>query len=100
VQDGEPLEYDGWDGTKFLEAKARYAQFVDQNGQWEPWFRNSETGLRQLVREAENQVRYARGRPIEWHAMQPEVADALRDTFANRGITGITVKHTPLAPEP
>jgi hypothetical protein len=50
-----------------------------------------------MLKQADNQVTAAAGRPIEWHFAEKEVAGYVRDKFVEKDIR-ITVIHTPPLP--
>jgi hypothetical protein len=49
-----------------------------------------------FLKQADNQLTAAAGRPIEWHFAEKEVADYVRDRFATEKLP-ITVIYTPLS---
>lgn len=50
-----------------------------------------------MVDQAERQLVAARGTPITWSIAEPEVAQAIRELFAENGITDIKVVYVPPA---
>ena len=91
VYDVGGYEFDGWTGSKLLEAKGPgYARGVE-NGKFADWY----GGKASLIKQARNQIKVAGNNPIEWHVAEKEAYDAIVDAFAEEGITGIKVFHTP-----
>ncbi|MFD7277567.1 Tox-REase-5 domain-containing protein [Streptomyces sp. NPDC059862] len=88
------VEFDGWDGSRgtYLEAKNGYDSFLTADRT-----ELTPSGRERLLTEARRQSEAARGRGIEWHFSNPEVADAARDAFEDAGLD-IEVVHT--SPEP
>jgi hypothetical protein len=84
------VEFDGWDSSRqtYLEAKNGYDSFLSAD-------RTDLTpsGRERLLTEARRQVEAARGRDVEWHFSNEEVADAARDAFEDAGLD-IEVVHT------
>ncbi|MGW3724885.1 Tox-REase-5 domain-containing protein [Streptomyces sp. NPDC000851] len=88
------VEFDGWDASRgtYLEAKNGYDSFLTADRT-----ELTPSGRERLLTEARRQSEAARGRGIEWHFSNPEVADAARDAFEDAGLD-IEVVHT--GPEP
>ncbi|WP_235618026.1 Tox-REase-5 domain-containing protein [Streptomyces sp. CB02400] len=88
------VEFDGWDSSRqtYLEAKNGYDSFLGADRT-----ELTPSGRERLLTEARRQVTAARGKDIEWHFSNEEVADAARDAFEDAGLD-IEVVHT--APEP
>ncbi|MEV6744309.1 Tox-REase-5 domain-containing protein [Streptomyces sp. NPDC051080] len=90
---GKPVDFDGWDASRgtYLEAKYGY-KGKD--------FYNADTGTLtpkvadRWADQASRQVDAARGKPVEWHLSDPDVAEAAREMFEERGIP-VKVIHTP-----
>jgi Flp pilus assembly pilin Flp len=88
------VEFDGWDSSRqtYLEAKNGYDSFLSADrAELTP------SGRERLLTEARRQVEAARGKDVEWHFSNEEVADAARDAFEDAGLD-IEVVHT--APKP
>ena len=86
----EGVKFDGFANGVLLEAKGPgYAGFVE-NGRFKPWF--SGAGL---VSQAQRQLAAAGGLPIQWSVAEAEAAEAIKELFATRGISGILVSHVP-----
>ncbi|MFI1416968.1 Tox-REase-5 domain-containing protein [Streptomyces sp. NPDC020731] len=88
------VEFDGWDSSRqtYLEAKNGYDSFLGADRT-----ELTPSGRERLLTEARRQVAAARGKDIEWHFSNEEVADAARDAFEDAGLD-IEVVHT--TPEP
>ncbi|GAA3495671.1 hypothetical protein GCM10019016_027710 [Streptomyces prasinosporus] len=88
------VEFDGWDSSRqtYLEAKNGYDSFLTADRT-----ELTPSGRERLLTEARRQVEAARGKDVEWHFSNEEVADAARDAFEDAGLD-IEVVHT--APEP
>ncbi|WP_457472167.1 Tox-REase-5 domain-containing protein [Streptomyces sp. TE4109] len=90
---GKPVDFDGWDSTRgtYLEAKYGYKS---------PDFYNADTGklttkiADRWAAQARRQVDAARGKPVEWHLSDPDVAEAAREMFSEQGID-VKVINTP-----
>jgi len=78
---------------ELLEAKGLgYAnKFTDTLLDPKRWFTR---GARNLVEQAQRQLRAAKGTPIRWHVAEAKTADAIRKLFAGNGVEGIEVVHT------
>lgn len=48
-----------------------------------------------MLNQARRQLTAAGGKPIQWSVAEPETAAAIRNLFADRGITGTRVVHVP-----
>jgi hypothetical protein len=91
------VEFDGFNGTALLEAKAgSYKHFLTKSGKAQPWFEAGE-GYKGLVEQAEKQSRLAETLklPVEWHVAEVEFANYLRVLFKGRGWKNIKVVDTP-----
>ncbi|GHH90090.1 Tox-REase-5 domain-containing protein [Streptomyces capillispiralis] len=88
------VEFDGWDSSRrtYLEAKNGYDSFLGADRT-----ELTPSGRERLLTEARRQVEAARGKDVEWHFSNEEVADAARDAFEDAGLD-IEVVHTD--PEP
>ena len=79
------------DGT-LLEAKGPgYDGALDEDGQWEPWYKGKE----KLEEQIERQSRAAGTRLVEWHVAEPSVAQNIEKYVDTHGYTNIIVIHTP-----
>lgn len=93
-RDGEPTEV-------LVDAKGRYAQFLDRDtGDWQGWWEDSKQGkgLDGELEQAKGQVNVADGRPVEWWCMEPEVAEKFNEAFEDEPrLNGrITAVHRPM----
>jgi len=94
VYEVDGVKFDGFANGALQEAKGPgYATFV-RNGQFVPWFRGADA----LAGQAERQVAAAGGTPIDWSVAEPSAATAIRNLFAERGISGIGVSYVPPGP--
>ena len=84
------VKFDGYANGMLIDAKAGYAQFV-KNGQFQPWF----NGADGLAAQAQRQISAANGAPIQWRFAEEAAANATRNLFQQRGITGIDIVHFP-----
>ncbi|CAL9435970.1 Tox-REase-5 domain-containing protein [Streptomyces sp. enrichment culture] len=84
------VEFDGWDSSRqtFLEAKNGYDSFLTADRT-----ELTPSGRERLLAEARRQTEAARGKGVEWHFSNEEVADAARDAFEDAGLD-IEVVHT------
>ncbi|WP_224370340.1 Tox-REase-5 domain-containing protein [Hyalangium versicolor] len=88
------VKLDGFKDDVLLEAKGPgYANKFADNLKPKKWFAPS--GARQLIEQANRQLKAARGIPIRWHVAEKKAADAIRELLANAEVTGIEVVHTP-----
>jgi hypothetical protein len=88
------VKFDGFENGVLLEAKGPgYANKFDDELMPKKWFAPS--GAKQLVDQAERQLKAAPGVPIRWHVAEKNAADAIRELLKGRGIQGIEVVHTP-----
>lgn len=90
---GKPVDFDGWDAARgtYLEAKYGYRgkDFYDaETGELTPKVQQ------RWADQATRQVDAARGKPVEWHLSDPDVAEAARELFEDRGID-VKVINTP-----
>ncbi|GAA1427939.1 hypothetical protein GCM10009601_40050 [Streptomyces thermospinosisporus] len=88
------VEFDGWDSSRqtYLEAKNGYDSYLTADRT-----ELTASGRENLLKEARRQVEAARGKSVEWHFSNREVADAARDAFEDAGLD-IEVVHTPAKP--
>ncbi|MCH5676140.1 RICIN domain-containing protein [Streptomyces sp. CME 23] len=89
------VKFDGYKDGVLLDAKGyEYAKFV-KDGKFVPWF----NGRRTLVEQANRQLNAVKAAgtntPIRWEIAEPEAYTAMKDLFAENGITGITLVYTP-----
>lgn len=92
------VDFDGFRSAECLlqEAKARYAQFFNQETDT-PKFFFSFTGYRKLRKQAEKQGSVTAASPparLNWYFMEKFVADHMKDLFRNDGLP-ITVIFMP-----
>lgn len=87
------VKFDGFTGGVLQEAKGYYAQFLRSDGRFLSWFKGGDG----MVGQAERQLVAAGGTPITWSVAEPEVAQAIRELFAESGISGIKVVYVPPA---
>ncbi|WP_224368589.1 Tox-REase-5 domain-containing protein [Hyalangium versicolor] len=92
------VEYDGFNSGVLKEAKGPgYREFFDKSGQPKPWYKNSGK-FQELIDQARNQSRAARGMPVQWHIAEREMVDILHRYFSLEGIEGIDLIYTPWVP--
>ena len=91
--DGKPVYFDDCDrqsGT-LIEAKGKgFADQLKKGPNSFPWLGS----LQDMMDQATRQTEAAKGRPIEWHFAEKEVADYMRPIFAQR-YPNISVHYTP-----
>ncbi len=81
------VDFDGFTNGVLLEAKGPgYATFV-RGGEFKPWFQ----GADDMVSQASRQLNVAGGTPVQWVVAEPETATAIRNLFAENGISGVNV---------
>ncbi|HLL02105.1 MAG TPA: Tox-REase-5 domain-containing protein [Myxococcaceae bacterium] len=87
------VKFDGFKDGVLLEAKGPgYANKFDDELGPKAWFVQS--GAKQLLEQAERQLRAAPGVPIRWHVAEKKAADAIRKLLKGNRIEGIEVVHT------
>lgn len=87
------VKFDGFKDGVLLEAKGPgYANKFDEELVPRKWFVQS--GARQLLEQAERQLKTAPGVPIRWHVAEKKAADAIRKLLKDNGFEGIEVVHT------
>jgi len=84
------VRFDGVSGTTLLDAKDNY-NFAIKDGQFRRWF----GGKKDILKQADRQLRAANGLPIQWHFSQEEARDAFQRLLNREGIEGIDLIHTP-----
>ena len=75
------------DGTMLETKGPGYAQFLDNNGEWLPWW----SGKYDLIDEAVAQSATAGSRRIEWYVAEPRALFAMKRMILELGIQNITV---------
>jgi hypothetical protein len=93
------VEFDGFNGTALLEAKAgSYKHFLRNDGSLQPWFEHGK-GFQGLLEQARRQSELARALkvPVEWHVAEVEFANFLRKLFTSNGWENLEVVPTPPA---
>jgi len=90
VVDG--VKFDGYQDGVLQDAKGPgYAQFVDSDGEFQPWYR----GANALASQATRQLAAAGGAPITWSVAEEPAVEAIDNLFAARGISGINIIYVP-----
>lgn len=84
IQNG--VKFDGMKDGVLLDAKGKYAQFINKNtGEFYGWF----IGKESLLDEAARQIKASEGAKIQWYFAEKEVCDVVQDLFMDKGITEI-----------
>ncbi len=84
VQNG--VKFDGMKDGVLLDAKGKYAQFIDKNtGEFYEWF----SGKDSLIAEARRQIDASEGAKIQWYFAEEESLNVVQDLFMDKGITEI-----------
>lgn len=78
------VRFDGIKNGVLLEAKGKYAFLLEKG-----WAQEG------LIKQAQSQIKAANGASLEWHFAEKEAAATVQQLFKDRGITGISVLHTP-----
>lgn len=87
------VKYDGMKNGILLDAKGKYAQFVNkETGEFKSWF----SGKQELVNEAKRQINASEHAPIQWYFAEESSMNATKSVFADEGITGIELIYQPL----
>lgn len=80
------VKFDGMKEGILLDAKGKYAQFVNKNtGEFYNWF----TGSEDLVNEAWRQIYASEGARIQWYFAEESSMNAVKVLFENEGVEGI-----------
>jgi len=92
VVDGVKL--DGFKSGKLLDAKGPgYKNFIERSGKFnETWWR----GRAKLLQQAKDQLRAAKGLPVEWHFAEKQTLEAAQKLLQDELIQGINLVHTPV----
>ena len=88
------VDFDGFRDGFLLEAKGPGYHALLQKMYGKDWF----NGVKQMLEQAERQVRASKGVPIQWHFAEQEVTDLLRTAFRKEGLRPIKISHTPSTP--
>lgn len=90
VVDG--VAFDGFRDDKLRDAKGPgYEQFVDESGEWKPFFKGADA----LVDQARRQLDAAGDTPVEWVFAEERAADAMERSLDAAGISEIEIVHVP-----
>ena len=88
------VRFDGRSLTELVEAKGPgYANKFAKNLEPKGWFKQ---GAKDLVAQAERQIKAAGGIPIRWHVAEEKAAKAIQNLLDAAGLKGIEVVHTPV----
>ncbi|WP_257453629.1 restriction endonuclease fold toxin 5 domain-containing protein [Archangium lipolyticum] len=90
---GDCVDYDGYDPKTgiLLESKAReYDKWFDKDlrPQW------NYQGLKDMISQAQRQVRFARGMRVRWHVAEERMVAVLRKHFDAEGLQTVEVVYT------
>jgi hypothetical protein len=93
VDDGAgPVKFDTFADGKLVDAKGEnYDHFVDENGEFEPWFR----GADEMLKAAERQTRVSGGYPITWYVAEETATNAIQQLLDRNGYGEIDVAWKP-----
>ncbi len=84
VQNG--VKFDGMKDGVLLDAKGKYAQFIDKStGEFYEWF----SGKNSLIAEARRQIAASEGAKIQWYFAEEESLNVVQDLFMDKGIMEI-----------
>ena len=84
VQNG--VRFDGIKDGVLLDAKGKYAQFIDKStGEFYEWF----SGKDSLIAEARRQINASEGAKIQWYFAEEESLNVVQDLFMEKGIVEI-----------
>ena len=84
IQNG--VKFDGMKDGVLLDAKGKYAQFINKNtGEFYGWF----IGKESLLDEAARQIKASEGAKIQWYFAEKGACDVVQDLFMDKGITEI-----------
>lgn len=90
VVDG--VAFDGFAEGTLLDAKGPgYENFLDENGEWKPFFEGQE----ELVNQAQRQLDAAGDTPVEWRVAEERAAEAIDRLLDGAGLGDIEVVHVP-----
>jgi hypothetical protein len=94
---GEKYDFDGFNDGNLVDGKGpNYNNKFLDTLEPEPWFKD--TGARELLKNAERQLRVANGVPIRWHVAESKAAQAIRNLLEKNNFGAIHVIHTPMLP--
>jgi hypothetical protein len=86
------VKFDGIKDGVLLDAKGKYAQFINKNtGEFYDWF----SGKKDLIDEAVRQLRASEGAKIQWYFAEQSALDAVQNLFENQGIQNIELIFQP-----
>ena len=96
---GEKFDFDGYSEAEgfLIDAKGRgyNDKFLDTL-EPKPWFRN--TGAREILKNADRQLRVANGVPIRWYVAEAKAARPLQRFLLENEFGAIKVIHVPAVP--
>lgn len=78
------VRFDGVVNGGLVDAKGKYAFLLEKGWAQDP-----------LLKQAQRQIKAANGASIEWHFAEEAAATIVQQLFKDKGITGISVRHTP-----
>ncbi|HEX5746456.1 MAG TPA: Tox-REase-5 domain-containing protein [Archangium sp.] len=93
-RNGEKADFDGFDLDQRILTETKglgYDKHFDADLNARKYFR----GARRLVRQAQRQLRVAKGVRIRWHVAEARMVDILKRLFKQERVEGIEVVHTP-----
>ncbi|WP_052519047.1 Tox-REase-5 domain-containing protein [Archangium violaceum] len=93
-RNGEKADFDGFDLEQRLLQETKglgYDKHFDADLNAKKYFR----GAKRLVRQAQRQLRVAKGIRIRWHVAEARMVDILKRLFKQERVEGIEVVHTP-----
>ena len=88
------VKFDGMNNGALIDAKGKYAQFVDEStGEFYNWFMNR--GGNALINEANRQIAASEGATIKWYFAEESAMNATQKLLSDVGITNIQLIYQP-----
>ncbi|KLO32500.1 Tox-REase-5 domain-containing protein [Mycobacterium haemophilum] len=78
------VDFDGFKDGALIEVKSYYSNLIE-NGQWK-WFFSKQQNL---IDQAKNQVRVAKGTPVRWVFAEAETMALMKKMFDDAGLEGM-----------
>ncbi|MFF0965946.1 RICIN domain-containing protein [Streptomyces sp. NPDC003703] len=89
------VKFDGYKDGVLLDAKGENYAWAVKNGRFRPDFKGAQSMVDQANRQLAAVKAVGAKTAITWHVAEEETSVAIRNLFADNGIVGIQVTHTP-----
>ncbi|MFI0163606.1 RICIN domain-containing protein [Streptomyces sp. NPDC017095] len=90
------VKFDGFKNGVLLDAKGENYAWAVKDGRFIPSYRGAQSMVDQAKRQLAAVRAVGANTPITWHVAEEDAALAIRNLFADNGVTGIKVVHTPM----